>query len=161
MAFEVTRSLRARAAPLPAKLMVSACEAPHVRTLGRRLHELDDTGLTAALRKLNGTSEQVLNNQELMHLVLPAIRADFAMNAEYAYRPQPPLHVPMVVFAGEDDAHVEIGRVRQWDALTQVACGFHALPGGHFFIDTQRPMFMSLLKPLLLALAADVKFNQR
>jgi medium-chain acyl-[acyl-carrier-protein] hydrolase len=153
MAFEVTRTLRARGLQLPLRLIVSACEAPHVRSSSRRYHEFNDSDLISALRDLNGTSTLVLENAEMMRLVLPAIRADFALNADYAYRHEAPLNLPITVFAGEYDNHVKIDGARRWCEQSTQTIELHNLPGGHFFIDTHRSALMSHLRPMLISIA--------
>ena len=45
----------------------------------------------ARLREFEGTPEVILQNAELMALLLPIIRADFAMLETYRYRAEPPL----------------------------------------------------------------------
>lgn len=47
-----------------------------------------------------------------MKLTLPIIRADFALADDYRYvEGRPPLSVPMTIFAGTHDAHVDLQRV--------------------------------------------------
>lgn len=96
IAFELARYCRRNQLPMPQQLCVSALEAPQCRLPPRRLHELDDTDLLAALEDYNGTPAAALAQRELMDLLLPALRADFAMVADYRYRPAAPL--PIVLF---------------------------------------------------------------
>lgn len=65
-----------------------------------------DGELLTKLCDYAGTPPEMLANQELMALLLPAIRADFALLSRYRYRQRPRLDVPMNVQAGYYDAHV-------------------------------------------------------
>lgn len=157
-AFEVARSIAKDRVPL-CGLIVSGCEAPHMRKVRKPLHALNDDALIEALRELNGTPEAVLQDRELMHLLLPAIRTDFAFFENYQYVPGPRLTVPLTVLAGLDDTHVDASRVEDWKDLTQKETALHWLPGNHFFIDSQRDLLLKLLSPLFATPLASRSFS--
>lgn len=150
LAFEVARRLQRLGATPPRTLVVSGCESPQTRsTAGRRLHELDDKGLIQALRELNGTPVEVLRDRALIERVLPALRADFEMVANYRFVAGPLLTSPIVVMAGLSDAQVGTGGVEGWGALTQSTHALHWIEGDHFFIDSQRQSVLDVLRPLV------------
>lgn len=62
------------------------------------LHNASDTELKTRLLALNGTPREILGNDELMELILPVLRADFAILETYEYHEEPPLDVPITVF---------------------------------------------------------------
>jgi medium-chain acyl-[acyl-carrier-protein] hydrolase len=66
--------------------MVSGCAAPQSRGTPRRLHQLPEDELIAELRTYQGTPAEVLAHRELMDLLLPVLRADFALVEHYVYR---------------------------------------------------------------------------
>jgi medium-chain acyl-[acyl-carrier-protein] hydrolase len=150
VAFEVTRGLRKRQTILPKQLIISACEAPHNRSESKRLHELNDDALTQALAELSGTPTDILENKELMRLLLPGIRSDFRLNAEYLYSFEPPLKLPLTILAGQEDTHVDIHKLRKWQEQTTAEYQIHVVPGNHFFIDNQRNIVVNLLKNIVL-----------
>jgi medium-chain acyl-[acyl-carrier-protein] hydrolase len=150
MAFEVTRALRKRQKTLPKHLIISACEAPHSRSQSKRLHELNDTDLKQALAQLNGTPTDVLENTELMRLLLPGIRSDFRLNAEYSYHFEPPLNLPLTVLTGQEDTHVHPQKLNRWQEQTSAEYKKHTILGNHFFIDTQREAVINLINNLLV-----------
>jgi hypothetical protein len=55
------------------------------------------------LRRLNGTPPEVLADAELLELVMPILRADFALVETYAYRAEPPLMCPITALGGTSD----------------------------------------------------------
>jgi surfactin synthase thioesterase subunit len=71
LAFELARHLRAVHEPQPSRLFISGTSAPQLPPAAPPIHALPDRELIDALRKLNGTPEEVLDNAELMQLILP------------------------------------------------------------------------------------------
>ena len=145
VAFELARHCRRLGLPLPRQLFVSASGAPSTRTHTRRLHELDDEGLIAALRDYNGTPPAALEHRELMELLLPAIRADFEMLAGYRYRAEAPLDLPITVLAGMQDRHVDTQALSRWQECSTQPCRQHRFEGDHFFIHAQGKAVVALL----------------
>lgn len=137
LAFEITRCLAASRLSMPTKLFVSGSDAPAHRDNVRRLHELEDDELIAELESFNGTPLELLKSQEMMALTLPALRADFAMVADYKYRPAPQLSLPIVVLAGTADEQCNVTSIEAWQTETQGSCHVHWFDGDHFFIDQQ------------------------
>jgi medium-chain acyl-[acyl-carrier-protein] hydrolase len=145
LAFETARELRRTGRPLPAALWVSGAEGPQTRYLLRHLHQLEEAELIEALREYNGTDPEMLDNQELMELVLPGIRADFALSERYAYRPEPPLDLPISVLIGDSDEYVVPERAAGWAAETSHPTPVHRFPGDHFFLHEHRQAIAALI----------------
>jgi len=147
MAFELARYCRQHGLPLPAHLFASGCNAPAFRskTKSRRLHELEDDALIDALKDFNGTPQEILENRELMNLVLPVIRADFALGADYRYQPGPPLDIPISVLSGKLDKHVQPEGLAGWQKETTQELRSHRFEGDHFFINSARTEVLECL----------------
>lgn len=152
VAFEVARHCQRNGAPMPERLFLSGSAAPPNRPLSRRLHELDDASLIAALRQYNGAPAAVLDEPELMALMLPTVRADFALAADYAYQREPALAVPLSVYGGEHDQHVCFDGLKQWRHETTGPTSLHCFPGDHFFIQSARQAVLAQLKSELTAM---------
>jgi medium-chain acyl-[acyl-carrier-protein] hydrolase len=134
LAFEVTRTLRRRGLPLPAHLFVSAAAAPGLPRSRPAVHRGTDADVVDELRRLGGTPRELLDDEELMGLMLPTIRADFSVLETYEYRPEPPLPVPLTVFGGTDDPLVPLPRLEGWRRQTTAEARLRVLSGGHFFL---------------------------
>lgn len=134
LAFEVARQCMERNLREPRMLFVSGCEAPTRRSPSRGLHLLPDDALIAELRSYNGTPREVLENRELMTLVLPILRADFALVEQYRYRRGNRLSMPIVALAGEADPYAPPERVAPWLDESLTAGTLRSFPGDHFFI---------------------------
>ncbi len=145
VAFEVARQLRRTGRPEPISLWVSGAESPRNRLVRRELHRLPDTELVAALADYNGTPAELLQDQELMQLVLPGLRADFALHERYVYRPEPPLDLPIHMLLSDDDPYVEHDRAADWSLETSRPVRQHVFPGDHFFLDAHRRAIATLL----------------
>jgi medium-chain acyl-[acyl-carrier-protein] hydrolase len=149
LAFEVARRLQDQAQHNFCGLMISGCEAPHQRSQRPRLHELDDDALIERLHELNGTPRELLENRELMQLLLPSLRADFELFSNYRYQPAQTLDVPVTVFAGLHDDHVEHANIPHWRDQVNADFSIHWIPGDHFFIDSQRSTMLAHIRKAL------------
>ena len=85
-------------------------------------------------------------NSELMELLLPTLRADFSIVANYRHTQRRPLPVPMAVLAGTLDRHDSPVQVTGWAEETSVACTVHWLDGGHFFIHSMQDTLLDCLR---------------
>ena len=70
-----------------------------------------------------------------MEILLPVLRADFAMFDSYVHKPRPRLLCPITAFGGTRDEWVRCEEIDAWAELT--ASGFRSVifEGGHFFIQ--------------------------
>jgi medium-chain acyl-[acyl-carrier-protein] hydrolase len=134
VAFELTRSLGLGCFHGPDLLIISSCCAPHVRPLRPSTYKLADQELVAALRGYDGTGLDVLDDPELMHLLLPTIRADFQLFDTYVYKHGLTLHCPIVAIGGEDDPYVSAEELGAWSELTTGPFKCFLVPGGHFYL---------------------------
>lgn len=75
VAFETCRLLEQRGLA-PQGLIISGCHAPHLHS-ERQLSHRDDADFIAELIDIGGCSPELRENQELMSLFLPLLRADF------------------------------------------------------------------------------------
>jgi len=145
VAFELARYCKRQYLPMPVHLIVSGCSAPQFRRASRQMHELDDDALIEVLRDYNGSPPEVLANRELMTLLLPTIRADFALAENYKYRPGPPLTIPISVLAGKRDDHDSPDQTNGWSRETTNTCRVHWFEGDHFFIQSEREAVLNCL----------------
>ncbi|MBV6325546.1 thioesterase II family protein [Duganella violaceipulchra] len=152
LAFEVARYLHHHGLPTPRHLFLSGASAPqHRRKL--ELHLLADDALIEELKRYNGTPLVVLEHRELMELLLPVIRADFALAGNYAYRPGALLNMSMTVLMGREDKNGEGEHVEGWKKETSGDCRIAWFDGDHFFIHPQRAAVFDCIRSELLGVA--------
>lgn len=132
--FEVARRLQAQGARAPECVFASGRRAPHLPPARPRATPQSDAGFVEELRRLDGTPREILDNPELLALLMPAIRADFALLDRWRFTPSLPLDLPLVALAGRSDAHVDVPGVAEWAAWTHGPFELLTYAGGHFFL---------------------------
>jgi medium-chain acyl-[acyl-carrier-protein] hydrolase len=145
MAFELVRLLRRQGRQLPVHLFVGGRPAPQVKLTDPPIHALPHDEFIAALRRFGATPEEVLESAEIMALVEPLLRADFALGETYVYTPEPPLPVPISAYGGATDAEVPLWQVEAWQEQAGGAFRFETFPGGHFFLHDDRARLLEVL----------------
>lgn len=143
VAYELARRLHKDRLPLPYMLFVSACVAPHLPDPNPPLHVLPEAEFMQALRRLNGTSAEVLADAQMMSLLLPALRADLEASETYRYAPGQPLSCPIAAFGGYDDTRIDPDGLQGWATHTQAGFRLQMFPGDHFFVNTHRQAVVS------------------
>lgn len=136
LAFEVARQLAASGRPGPTTLFVSGRRAPSCYR-DERAHLLDDRGLLAEVRSLSGTDDRVFDDEDLIALVLPALRADYRAIETYRYRPGPKLTCPIVALTGSADPRASVEEVSRWAEHSSAAFELNCFDGGHFYLNGQ------------------------
>ncbi len=154
IAFEVARRLRDRHALVPRALLVSGRNAPQVPHTDVITHLLNDAELVERLRGLNGTPPDVLAHPELLELVLPLLRADFAVSETHVHEPGQPFDVPLVVFGGEHDPEVLRDGLEAWREHARGPFRLHLFAGDHFFLHGCQSDVLRTLGDELRALLA-------
>jgi medium-chain acyl-[acyl-carrier-protein] hydrolase len=143
--FELTRQLRRQSGVQPVRLFVSADRAPQLPQRDRPIHALPEEEFLEELRRLNGSPGKVLEDVELMQIMLPILRADFAVYETYGYATEPPLNCPISAFGGLHDHRVSRGDLEAWSGQTSVSFSLRMFPGDHFFLNTPQPLLLPML----------------
>jgi medium-chain acyl-[acyl-carrier-protein] hydrolase len=134
VAFETARKIKASGKPGPACLLVSAHTSPQVGLRHPPLYNLPDKEFQESLRRLAGTPDEVLENEDLMNLVMQVLRADFEVDETYRYEDGPPLDCPITAFGGINDHDVPQADLAAWGVLTSREFNLHMMEGDHFFV---------------------------
>src|SRR4029077_857524 len=82
----------------------------------------------AEVRRLNGIRKEVLEHEELLEIVIPLLRADFALYETYVYSAEPPLNCPISAFGGLQDSKVTRSDLEAWRDQTTGAFSLRMLP---------------------------------
>jgi medium-chain acyl-[acyl-carrier-protein] hydrolase len=152
VAFEIARQLRHRnpALPSPRALIPSGARAPHLPFRRLPLHNLPTPRLIEELRRYGGTPEAVLQNQELMDIFLPPLRADLTVFETYSYAPDEPFDFPITAFGGKTDHRLDADEVEAWEQHTTGRFSATTFEGGHFYLlEGSRPLFLASLRQTL------------
>lgn len=133
LAFELARVLRRHHQTGPVCLFVSGCEAPQLKHM-KKISHLPHDEFIEELKVYQGTPHEVLENEELMELVLPTIRADFHSVETYHYIEEPPLNCPIFAFGGWNDHKVDEPELKAWQQQTSLHFQYQMFEGDHFFL---------------------------
>jgi pyochelin biosynthesis protein PchC len=131
--FEVARRLE-RAGVTPTGLFASGRPAPS-RMRRDRTYLCDDAGLIANVKQLGGTDTALLDDEDVLAMVLPALRGDYTAAETYTYQPGPPLSCPVVALTGDRDPKVTIAEADAWRDHTSAGFELVVYPGTHFFLN--------------------------
>ena len=144
VAYEVARRLEA-AGSAPAALLVSGRRAP-TTPRDEQSYLLDRREFIDMIKALGGTDPRVFEDEDLLDMVLPALRTDYQAADMYRWTPGPPLSCPLHVLVGAEDERVTAAEARAWADLTTGSFTFHRFPGGHFYFVEQLPEVLNTIR---------------
>jgi medium-chain acyl-[acyl-carrier-protein] hydrolase len=118
------------------------------------IHALPEPQFIAELQRFNGTLKKVLEHPELMQLLIPVLRADFAICETYTYTSDAPIDCSISALGGLQDHKVNRERLEPWRDQSCASFSLCMFPGDHFFLDTAEPL---LLKTIARELQQSVR----
>ena|SRR2546427_5902688 len=145
ISYEICRLLRKNRLPLPVHLLASACFAPHIPD-PHPLHHLETREFLREVCSFGGMPKEVAENEELLALILPALRADFTMTECYSYKREAPFPCPISVFGGWRDPLTTRESLEAWRMHTNRYFSVRMLPGDHFFIHNSEKYLLDLIR---------------
>ena len=147
VAYALAERLHAQGAPLPQRLFVSGRQPPHRPFEEWSMSGMSDTAaIDAVQRSFGGLPAEVLATPELIEMMLPTLRADFALLEGHRPASVTPLPVPIVALGGSDDPCADDAHMRPWQGYTAHPLRVRRLPGGHFYIDTALDEVLALVR---------------
>lgn len=149
ISFEFTRILRKKAMQQPHSLIISGTEAPQVPLKRSPIHRLPNPELIQKIRKYNGIPSDIIENNELMDIFLPIIRADFCISETYSYYSEPRLTCPIMALGGLNDDTFDSQDLLKWQEQTTALFQYELLPGDHFFIKSSYPQVINIVNKIL------------
>lgn len=151
LAFELARRLEREKGVVAAGLFTSGRRAPSTHR-HETVHLRDDEGLIEEMRMLNGTDAQLLGDEEILRMILPATRADYKAAETYAYEPGEALRCPLVAMVGDHDPKATVDEVAAWSDHTEGPFDLRVFPGGHFYLtDHQAAVIRTMADRLTTA----------
>ncbi|WP_308114825.1 alpha/beta fold hydrolase [Streptomyces sp. ISL-12] len=147
VAFEVARRMEARGI-VPRALLASGRRAPTCAP-GTGIAALDDRSLLAELELLHGTDARLFQDEELLGMVMPAIRSDYEALEGYRYQPGPALSCPVVALTGDHDRRVSLDQARAWSDVAGTAFDLQVFSGGHFFLGDRTAEVADVVRGVL------------
>ncbi|MEU7429279.1 alpha/beta fold hydrolase [Streptomyces sioyaensis] len=153
IAYEVMRRLEQDDTARLAHLIVSCRPAPsRPREHPADISTHDD--VLAELRRLSGTDDQLLLEQDLIDMVVPILIADYAAIRTYDHIPEPMLRTDVTAFLGVEDPSVPQDDMAAWELHTTGAFTLRLFPGGHFYFKDDPSAMARAVSELLTPLTA-------
>lgn len=154
LAFLTARHLAARGHRPPDHLIVAGRRAPHLPDPFEQAHALPQDQFLARLRRLNGTPAAVFDHAELMELLLPMLRADFAVNETYRHEDDTPAPCPVTALGGTRDPMARPDELEAWQAQAPQGLTTRLFEGDHFFLRSAQTEVLEHVKDILSGLAS-------
>ena len=129
----------------PEHLFISGRWAPQDANPDLPSYDLPEDKFMEEVRRLNGIPAELLEQQEILELLLPALRADLEVNETYTYVPAPPLNCPISAFGGLQDPKADRNALIGWKKQTTASFIVRMLMGDHFFLQMQQPLLLAML----------------
>jgi surfactin synthase thioesterase subunit/NAD(P)-dependent dehydrogenase (short-subunit alcohol dehydrogenase family)/acyl carrier protein len=114
------------------------------------LHQQPETVFATIIRQFDiGVTDEFLARDELRHLLLPAVRADFQLTHRYRVGREAPWDVPISCFNGLDDTYVTRESALEWNRYTQREFRLYFRKGTHFLVAEDRDFIVSTISSTL------------
>ncbi|HEY3142688.1 MAG TPA: alpha/beta fold hydrolase [Acidimicrobiales bacterium] len=148
VAFEVARALEQQQGLVPVDLFVSGRRAPST-SRDEHVHRGGDRALINEVTRLGGTPRQLLDDEEVRQMMLPALRGDYKAIETYVWQPGPPLTCSISALVGESDPLTTEAEAAAWRTHTTGAFDLRTFRGGHFYLAGHLPELVALLSDKL------------
>ncbi|ACS85476.1 thioesterase II family protein [Musicola paradisiaca] len=152
IAYELARKLQSASGYALSHLFLSASRSAADRHVTTKRSALNDEALIRELVSLNGTPPALLEDQEMLALYLPILRADFAIADNYRYCATPCLKGNATVLYGLQDDSMSAADINGWQKIIDGTVDVIPIDGGHFFIHESLALVMSHVKHQLYGL---------
>ena len=139
LAHAVAEEFACRRQSQPECMFLSGRKAPHAPGKRHPVENMTDEDFMDELRRLGGTPEEVLGDPDMMKLMLPTARADFALLDHWYLQapsepPVPLIGMPIYAMAARRDVHCLPADSAEWRFYTRGIFELLEYNGGHFFI---------------------------
>lgn len=136
IAYELIHRIKLKAKRQPVHVFFSGAKAPHFNKEKDKTYDLPNEEFKQKVSELGGTPREVLENDELLSVFLPILRADFKINETYEYvERQDKIDCDITVLSGKKD-DIKLNEIVEWRKHTAGKCNIYMLEGDHFFINT-------------------------
>jgi medium-chain acyl-[acyl-carrier-protein] hydrolase len=151
VAFELMHQINKLNMPKPEHFIASGSRGPQKSVIKKAIYNLTKDEFKAELAKLNGTPEAVLNNDDLMALYLPMLRADFQIADNYSFQKSVKFTCSFSVLAGSQD-EITDEELNSWNDFFITKGEIITIEGDHFFIDKNSSATISAVNIIIESL---------
>ncbi|MFA0813800.1 thioesterase II family protein [Microbulbifer epialgicus] len=138
VAFELLNKINEHDIHLPVHFIASGSNPPDVYNKKSEIYRLSDAQFMIELEKFQGTSDEALQSNELMNILLPGIKADFEIANKYVFESMVKHKCDLTVLGGTHDKDVDSQSLHNWSKFFSGSSKVEMIDGDHFFIDSNR-----------------------
>lgn len=137
--------------PPPIHIFITGTTGPSAPSREeKKRHLLGKKEFITEIRELEGSPDEILDNEELLNYFEPILRADFTISENYTYHEHEPLDIPLTVITGmQEDMTTE--DIQLWQKESKYRVDFRRMPGKHFFIFNQSFRILEIISKKILA----------
>ena len=143
LAFEVARRFEKDGGAL-SRIFASGRRAPSCHR-DERVHLLGDDGVVAELKRLAGTDSSLLGDEEVLRMIMPALRSDYTAAETYRCEPGVTVESPLTALTGDSDPKTTVEEAEEWRQHTRGDFALRVFPGGHFYLTAQAAEVIGVL----------------
>lgn len=123
--------------------------APDYHFPGPVLSGLPNSDFIAEFNRFQGLPPEILENEKILELVLPILRADVQLAESYKVVAPNKIHCDVYAFYGEKDVLVSREGVEAWREVTDKAAVISSFPGGHFYFKNHTDLFTARINEFM------------
>jgi medium-chain acyl-[acyl-carrier-protein] hydrolase len=154
IAFESLHEIRRRTGYEALHLFVSATGAPHLPPVLPPMGHLGNRELIREVaERYGGIPPVILEDEEFLEAVVPALRADICMLEAYDRGVPQPLSCPITAFGGKRDRTVPLAHIEGWSEQTTSCFTRILLDEDHLYLQSAREQLTGCIRETLLASA--------
>lgn len=150
IAYELCYKIYCEVGLHPVHLFISGRPAPHFRNTTTSRYKLNDNDFIDSLLNLGGLPKEFLQNDELMNLYLPVLRADFRLLDSYHKKNDHRFKCGLTLLSGKSDASVRYNELLEWKTYTDSKCEVYLFNGGHFYLNNFRESITEIINRKLI-----------
>lgn len=114
------------------KLIVSGRHAPKDTIVETYQTYMEDEVLIQELKRVGGTPKEFFENEEILKVILPPLKADYKLNESYVYSGEKVV-CNITGFAGTMDEDAPMSAMESWKNMTAGKFTLNQIEGTHFF----------------------------
>jgi surfactin synthase thioesterase subunit len=133
-------------------LLVSGRQAPNLKSKMKPISHQSDSQFISELALLEGTPTDVLANTELLELLLPMVKSEFAMSEAYRGSSTQMLACPVLAMGSTEDIWLDDNSLNLWSYVTSGQFQTKWFGGDHFFLRSHQADLVSFISDQLLRL---------
>ncbi|MHB8061921.1 MAG: thioesterase II family protein [Ruminiclostridium sp.] len=132
LTFEVYHALRDEYLT-PEAIFLSGRKPPQLGNDTKPVYRFSPEDLKEEMIGKGGMDARFFDNEELVKLFIPVLRADYKILYDYKYKEfDSKIKCRVIVLNGEEDA-VKEEEMYRWNELAESQITYYAIPGNHFF----------------------------